>query len=389
MRKYLSNLLLFCGSILFFFIVLETALAVFGPGKIKIQPYHEKYDPTLGWVNRPLKNEGVHFEFIKDRFFHVTHNSLGLRGPETTYKKPEGTKRVLFVGDSYFWGYGVSDNEVLTQILQQSVPESVEVLNGGTTGYGTDQMLLWLKHEGLKYRPDIVIFGFTAANDLDEIATSVSYHSPKPIFMLENEAFVLKNVPVPSSIETERKTFGNPRTLFGKIKKFLRHNTHSYPFIASRINSRPDMRQFFINTGLAEEYTTNLGNIPILKNPPEKLWDIALSLIKESRDLSNKSGAEFVLVFIPDKEINKGDAATPDNATKKTYALNSEASSVLKKFSEKENIAYLDLLPTSREHLKRGSPLYNTDKTDHHWNALGHKVAASEILGFLRMRRLL
>jgi hypothetical protein len=35
-----------------------------------------------------------------------------------------------------------------------------EVLNLGVHGYGHDQMLLYLREEGLRYRPDVVLLGF-------------------------------------------------------------------------------------------------------------------------------------------------------------------------------------------------------------------------------------
>ncbi len=387
MKPCLKNCLLSLVSIMTVFLLLEVLLALFSPHKIKVRPYHEKYDPNLGWINQPLKNEGVQFEFARNRFFHVTHNSLGLRGPETTYKKPDGVKRILFVGDSYFWGYGVSDDEVISSALLKQLPQNFEVLNGGTTGYGTDQLLLWLRHEGLKFRPDMVIFSFSAANDLDEISSSISYNYPKPIFMLENEAVALKNVPVPRTEETDRKTFGNPKTFFGKLKKFLRHHTHTYPFIAGRLNSKPAIRNFLIDTGLAEEYTKRLGNIPVFTNPAESLWEIAISLIKESNKISTDAGAEFALFFIPSKERDPSGRIIMEGARENIYANNSDISSMLKQFAARENIAYLDFLPVSREHLAKGNPLYNPDKTDHHWNVAGHRVAAGAVLSFLKEHR--
>lgn len=133
-KRFLSNGLLALGSLTTMLAVVELALALFAPHKVRTRSYHEKYDPVMGWVNKPLKNEGVHFEYAPNRFFHVTHNSLGLRGRQASYQKPPGTRRILFVGDSYFWGYGVSDAEVLTAVLQRALPLSYEVLNGGTSG---------------------------------------------------------------------------------------------------------------------------------------------------------------------------------------------------------------------------------------------------------------
>ncbi|MBU1849701.1 MAG: hypothetical protein KKH40_03155, partial [Nanoarchaeota archaeon] len=40
-----------------------------------------------------------------------------------------------------------------------------EVINLGVSGYGTDQELILLQKEGLKYNPDVVILGFYLEND--------------------------------------------------------------------------------------------------------------------------------------------------------------------------------------------------------------------------------
>ncbi|MBI5103359.1 MAG: SGNH/GDSL hydrolase family protein [Nitrospirae bacterium] len=378
MKKGLQGLMLTLGSLILCFILLELFLALFSPHKLRTRPYHEKYHPVIGWVNKPLKDEGVHYEFARDRFFHVRHNGLGLRGGETTYEKPAGARRILLVGDSYFWGYGVQDEEVISAVLQKALPPPVEVLNGGTTGYGTDQMLLWLKNEGLKFSPDIVVFGFSAANDLDEIASSVSYYSPKPVFTLEMDRVNLKNVPVPRTGETDRKTFGNPRTLLGKVKKFLRYHTHTYQFISGRLNSIKAFRSFMLETGLADEYTTDLGNLPVLRNPPDSLWEIAISLIKESRRITEESGGKFVLLFIPDKEY------APEGRVDDAYEKNTKMSRLLRDFAAKEKFAYFDLLPVVRASSAVGEPLYNQERFDHHWNAAGHRVAAAELLAFLK-----
>ncbi|MHB8834578.1 MAG: SGNH/GDSL hydrolase family protein [Candidatus Methylomirabilia bacterium] len=383
MKRFSANGLLVLGSLVLALVTLESALAVFAPHKILTRAYHERYDPVLGWVNKPLKDEGVHFEYAPNRFFHVAHNSRGLRGKETGYEKRPGTRRLLFVGDSYFWGYGVSDSEVLTEELQRVLPHSYEVLNGGTSGYGTDQAYLWLKNEGLKYRPDIVVFSFSAANDLDEIATSVAYFTPKPVFVLEGGVLVLKNVPVPRTEQADRKSLGSPRTAFGKLKQFLRYHTHTYPFIAARLNSRPEWRDYFVTIGLADEYMQDIGDVPVITNPPQDVLDVALKLILDARKISEEAGARFVLVFIPDKEQAPDGKIRVEAVKENAYVDNSERSSVFREFAGRYAIPYLDLLPVVREHARKGEALYNSDRTDHHWNALGHRVFSAEIQLFM------
>lgn len=389
MRNFLYSSFLSLGSILLAFLAIESALALFAPHKILTRTYHERYDPVVGWVNKPLKDEGVHFEYAPSRFFHVTHNSLGLRGRETGYEKRPGIRRILFVGDSYFWGYGVSDAEVLAQVLQRALPPSYDVLNGGTSGYGTDQAYLWLKIEGLKYRPDIVIFGFSAANDLDEIATSVAYFTPKPIFVFEDSELVLKNVPVPRTEQADRKSLGSPRTAFGRLKRLLRHHTHIYPFIATRLNSHPGWRDFFVTIGVADEYTQEIGDVPAIVNPQRDVMDVAFKLILDARRISEEAGSRFVLVFIPDKEEAPDGRIRVEAVKENAYADNSALSSEFREFAARNAVPYLDLLPAVREHARRGEALYNPDRTDHHWSALGHRVFSAEIQMFLKTHGLL
>ena len=389
MKRFPANALLALGSLVLALSALEFALAFFAPHKVLTRAYHERYDPVMGWVNKPLKNEGVHFEYAPSLFFHVTHNSLGLRGKETGYEKRPGTRRILFAGDSYFWGYGVSDAEVLTEVLQRALPPSYEVLNGGTIGYGTDQEFLWLKNEGLRYRPDIVIFGFSAANDLVEIATSVAYFTPKPIFVFEGNDLVLKNVPVPRTEQADRKSLGSPRTAFGKLKQYLRYHTHTYPFVAARLNSRPDWRDFFVTVGLADEYLQEIGDVPVITNPPQDVMDVALKLILDARKISEEAGARFVLVFIPDKERTPDGKIRVEAVKENVSVVNSERSSVIRELAVRYKVPYLDLLPVVREHARKGEALYNSDRTDHHWTALGHRVFSAEIQMFLKTNGLL
>ena len=67
--------------------------------------------------------------------------------------------RILILGDSFTFGTNVSDEESYPYYLERLLP-GTEVLNMGIEGYGHDQMLLYLKEEGLKYNPDIIIVGF-------------------------------------------------------------------------------------------------------------------------------------------------------------------------------------------------------------------------------------
>ena len=62
------------------------------------------FDRRLGWRNIPNWEATTENRKLKI-------NSRGLRDREYSLQKPPGTKRILVLGDSYVWGYGVSNEE--------------------------------------------------------------------------------------------------------------------------------------------------------------------------------------------------------------------------------------------------------------------------------------
>lgn len=94
----------------------------------------------------------------------VKINSHGLRDREFAYEKPPGTYRILVLGDSQTFGFGVHAEEsypkVLERILRKEARQPVEVINTGVPGSGTAHQLFFLEHQGWKYQPDLVVVGY-------------------------------------------------------------------------------------------------------------------------------------------------------------------------------------------------------------------------------------
>lgn len=149
------------------------------------------YDAHLGWKNIPYWESKTFGRYLKI-------NSLGLRDREHPYEKPAGVQRVLVLGDSFAWGYGVSNRETFSSQLEkrfESENMPWEVLNAGVSGWGTDQELLYLQRDGLRFSPDIVVVAFFLGNDPENNSTSKKYGLQKPWF--PDLDLMLSNVPVP------------------------------------------------------------------------------------------------------------------------------------------------------------------------------------------------
>ena len=94
----------------------------------------------------------------------ATINRLGFRGPAPRSPKPDGLVRVLAVGDSTTFGWGVGDEEAYPAQLERRLRESapslgIDVINAGVSAYNLHRTSRLLKHFGASLEPDVVLVG--------------------------------------------------------------------------------------------------------------------------------------------------------------------------------------------------------------------------------------
>lgn len=101
--------------------------------------------------------------FVGGRF---RTNSWGFRGPEVELRKPPGTFRIVGIGDSMMFGWGVHQEEIYLARLQRRLAgraaggRAFEVLNLAVPGYNTWMEVESLAAKGLAFEPDLVILHF-------------------------------------------------------------------------------------------------------------------------------------------------------------------------------------------------------------------------------------
>jgi len=147
--------------------------------------YLHVYSPRYGW--EPQKNVTLRLGPT------TTVNELGTRGRPYAGPPAPGHRRIVLLGDSITFGYGVADDETFAARLETLEP-ALEVVNLAVQGYGTDQELLKLEDQGFAYRPDAVVLGFCLANDFRDNGADRSINDPayrKPFFTLEDGRLVL------------------------------------------------------------------------------------------------------------------------------------------------------------------------------------------------------
>lgn len=94
----------------------------------------------------------------------VKINSHGFRDSEHRWEKPANTIRILGLGDSFTFGWGVSPEETFLKLLEgslsQRIGKPVETINTGVPGWGLNQYYLYLRNLGVTYAPDLIVLAY-------------------------------------------------------------------------------------------------------------------------------------------------------------------------------------------------------------------------------------
>ena len=154
LKRLCLNLGLSLATFLLCLLACEVLLRFCGYGNLEIY----EPDPALYWKLKP--NQDCRTK-IGRKPVHV--NSHGTRGPEFDLAKSSNTLRIVSLGDSRTFGWGLEERETysqqLGQLLQQRLGNNkrVEVINAGVNAWSYSQMLVYFRDTALRYHPDVVI----------------------------------------------------------------------------------------------------------------------------------------------------------------------------------------------------------------------------------------
>ena len=137
-------------------------------------------DPDLRDAPTPHRELGVTFP--------VSSNADSLRAPLVAREKRPGVQRVMALGCSTTFGWGVADAESYPARLQAHLGRpDVEVINGGQPGYTSFQGR-WLWDRTLRhYEPDLVFIGYIVQD------ARMAAYTDKSQAILQGDARFLKD----------------------------------------------------------------------------------------------------------------------------------------------------------------------------------------------------
>lgn len=287
------------------------------------------YDESLGWAHRPgQRGKFSHRDFSVE----VRINSRGFRDDEYSENRNDKS-RMLVVGDSYAWGFGVEHHERFSELLEARHTDW-EIINTAVSGYGTDQEYLQLASKGMSYAPDAVLLLFSTT-DFEDNASRVRYWYDKPYFSIgDGGALELRNVPVPRAPALRRLN----RFLLGK----------SYLWRSMYLGIPAIHRQ--MERGKQDDGESD--------DSSKSKFEVTRELLRAMDELCVQRGARFIVVSTPLR-----------NPKKRKF---------MKRLAEEERFPFLALDAAFADLDSEG-----TFAHDPHWNAEGHAAAARAIDEFL------
>lgn len=137
-----------------------------------------RLDPQLIFSLRP---GAIRTRLLGYSVERVSVNSLGLRDDEVSNGDWAPGRRIIVLGDSYAFGYGVGQAQAFPNVLESLLRESgavVDVWNAGVPAYGTDQELVLYRDRLQAVPHDVVVLSVYENDVFDNI-----WH---PLFSLED-----------------------------------------------------------------------------------------------------------------------------------------------------------------------------------------------------------
>ncbi len=164
-RFFLKIIGVICALVVAFGLA-EVAVRYISPQEVG--PVRFACDPELGEI--PVPGQQGERRFPGVFTFRYSNNSLGWRGRREYREAKQTDYRVLFLGDSFTYGLGVNDDQTFAALVEKALRGdrlSVEVMNAGCPGKGTDYELKSFQTVGRTFHPDLTVLCFFS-NDFQD-----------------------------------------------------------------------------------------------------------------------------------------------------------------------------------------------------------------------------
>jgi lysophospholipase L1-like esterase len=343
-------------SFLVAFAVAEVAVRLISPQEVG--PVRFACDPDLGEIPVPGQQGERRSPGIFT--FRYSNNSLGWRGRREYRQEKPTDYRVLFLGDSFTYGLGVNDDQTFAALVEKGLRAdrvSVEVMNAGCPGRGTDYELKSFQTVGRKFHPDLVVVGFLA-NDFQDNERGEYYN-----------------------IDKKGELQAKPVNCNGGIIKTAVNHLPGYSWLlswsqAANLVKETGVRMIIHRArqtdpeaakGLVVTYTRSAGGYANAAN--KQSTGIYLARLKAA---VKQAGGELIMFYIPE--------AREVSAYRQTSAISPDERAV-QRLAADNGITLWSLTPLLAH---SGQPIERLYYKEGHWTAAAHELAAHNLSRFIQ-----
>ena len=311
---------------------------------------YEKSDVTPFTLQPNL--QANHLGYTREFDHQLRTNNLGFRGDDISLEKPDNTYRILFLGDSMTFGWGVEDRQTFPARLQEylhglDLGLKFEVINAGfTDGYSPDSYYAFLRDRGLKLEPDLIILTFFPYNDIPDL--------------LEMEWTKTDKSGLPLAVKSLDRTVKNGYQTFRAKTEWkyaipLLKNSHLAMLLFQAMEKNTPGLVTFVKKVINVQAPPDRTNIEETAKClyeefcPEKFaqpFEQTEFILKGFRDLFEKNETRFLVLLMPSPDQAKRVAQTISETENPDLTSQQQPQKRFREYLETLDVITLDLLPT-------------------------------------------
>ena len=326
-------------------------------------------EPHAGFGNRP----GLSFDHRTNEFHaHYYINQAGFRVPrpdvEYTVAKPASIYRIMVLGPSFAFGWGVDYELSFAGVLQQLLQErgfagekKIEIINAGVPAMPVAPQLAWFEQVGKRYDPDLVIqfvYGSMAINNVSE-----------PPYAVDDEGSL-----VPLNVDAGwrwRERFKKLATVFYGWMLWTKLNTAL---------AQPGERGGVV-LGAGREMTTSANFDP---TRPEVLE--ATHVYSNLAGIVRAAGARLLVIYLPlSYAIHREDESRWRHLGILDISRQMAFDAAFVRYLNDHQITSIDITQQLQKSAETGKRIYFW--LDIHWTPAGNVTAARAVADYLTGRR--
>jgi lysophospholipase L1-like esterase len=358
----------------------------------------------------------------------VRTNAAGFRGGPLPGPKRPGVYRIVALGDSFTFGFGVRERQAWPARLAARLnahfggAPRVEVVNLGVPGTGPRDYLWHAAHTGVGLQPDLVVVGLFA-NDVNDVYQLDRFGARSPLFALEalqqgglaprpwwkraadaalpnlyalagraaarlttgpGEARAAPIEAAPAAADPERMLaaladrYGRREAVLARYRALPGADRAAVDGLLAGETIGDDVRPTLVLAALVDP-DAEADGVLLRSSDRRRAWDTTAGLLAATVRLAHRHGAETALVVLPASEqvdrsrwpVLEAVGFRLDPAMLSDTVLPDGVRTV----GAREGAEVVDLVHDFRRH--PGAPLYF--RLDEHWNARGQGFAAARL----------